>query len=80
MTESADQDLAGPARNHPAREGNALNWPAWQRSVLHVLRTELGDLVHHLGLKEVDWASWRVFYDQGRSPRSAVSRALERDL
>ena len=66
--------------NESNPEENPVTWPAWQRSVLSVLRTELRDLVQPLGLADVDWPAWQVFYEQGRSPRSAVSRALERDL
>ncbi len=61
-------------------ERNALSWPQWQRAVLLALQTELQDIAHHLRLDDVDWASWQIFYEQGRTPRSAVARALERDL
>jgi hypothetical protein len=34
----------------------------------------------HIGLEDIDWPSWRVFFQQGKSPRAAIERALERDL
>jgi hypothetical protein len=57
MTESADQYPSVNLAKDQTPEVNALSWPAWQRSVLRVLRMELRDLVHHLGLKDVDWPS-----------------------
>jgi hypothetical protein len=33
-----------------------------------------------IGMEEVDWDSWRNFYIEGRTPKSAVDRALERDF
>jgi hypothetical protein len=29
---------------------------------------------------DVDWVAWYGLYLEGRTPRSAVNRALERDL
>ena len=53
-------------------------WVQWQHSVVRLLRAEFNEAC--MGLHEVDWASWRAFYDEGRSPRAAIDRALERDF
>jgi hypothetical protein len=55
-------------------------WIQWQQSVIHLLRAEFNEVLHHIGFDEVDWASWRAFYDEGRSPKAAIDRALERDF
>jgi hypothetical protein len=80
MIESVNQTSPAIGSDDSSDGANVLAWPAWQRSVLCVLRTELRDLVQHLGVGDVDWPAWQVYYKQGRSPRSAVYRALERDL
>ncbi|HVO48349.1 MAG TPA: hypothetical protein VMT29_18670 [Steroidobacteraceae bacterium] len=55
-----------------------LSWPTWQRAVLSLLRVEFAE--HHIGFDEVDWLSWRLFYDAGKTPAAAIDRALERDF
>jgi anti-sigma regulatory factor (Ser/Thr protein kinase) len=55
-------------------------WIQWQQSVIRLLRAEFNEALHHIGFDEVDWASWRTFYDEGRSPKAAIDRALERDF
>lgn len=52
----------------------------WQDEVVAVLRSDFEDLLPRISLDDVDWSTWRDFYAQGRSPRAAVNRALERDL
>jgi len=39
-----------------------------------------GEALRHICLEDVDWPSWHGFYLQGKSPRAAIERALERDL
>ena len=56
------------------------NWTQWQREVLTFLQADFEEVLHHLSLDDVDWVTWRKFFDEGRSPRSAVDRAVERDL
>jgi hypothetical protein len=56
------------------------NWAQWQNEVVAVLRRHLADTLHHVSVDDVDWAAWETFYLEGRSPRAAVDRALERDL
>ena len=55
-----------------------LSWTNWQRAVLKLLRVEFAE--HHIGFDEVDWLSWRLFYDAGKTPAAAIDRALERDF
>lgn len=57
-----------------------LTWSQWQHAVLMVLRGELADVLQQIEFDEVDWPAWQNLYVQGRTPRSAVERALERDL
>ena len=45
-----------------------------------LLRGDFGDSLQVISIDDVDWPSWQGFYAQGRSPRSAIERALERDL
>jgi hypothetical protein len=56
------------------------SWTQWQRSVIQLLRTDFTEALHHIAFDEVDWVSWRAFYDEGRSPKAAIDRALERDF
>jgi hypothetical protein len=57
---------------------NALTWLHWQRSVVDLLRADFASMFEFLGMDEVDWVSWRPLYEEGRSPRSAIDRALAR--
>jgi hypothetical protein len=56
------------------------SWPEWQTEVVAVLRRDLEEILRDISIDDVDWPSWRSFYLEGRSPRAAVDRALERDL
>ncbi len=55
-------------------------WAQWQAEVVTALGAELEELLHHVSLDDIDWPAWRNFYLEGRTPRAAVDRALERDL
>jgi hypothetical protein len=55
-------------------------WLQWQLAVVAVLRADFIGVMHKIDLEDVDWDAWRNFYNEGRTPRSAVDRALERDL
>jgi hypothetical protein len=61
-------------------ESTLESWDQWQRSVIQLLRSDFTEALHHIGFDEVDWASWRTFYNEGRSPKAAIDRALERDF
>jgi hypothetical protein len=58
----------------------ALTWPQWQHAVLALLRADFAEVLQCIGMDEVDWDSWRGFYVEGRTPKSAIDRALERDF
>lgn len=55
-------------------------WAQWQIEVVALLQGDFEEFLHGISLDDVDWPSWRDFYIEGRSPRAAVDRALERDL
>jgi hypothetical protein len=55
-------------------------WAMWQTEVVALLQGDFEELLRHISIEDVDWPSWQRFYLEGRSPRSAVDRALERDL
>jgi hypothetical protein len=57
-----------------------LSWTQWQNAVLALLRVDFAEVLQFIGMEEVDWDSWRNFYVEGRTPKSAVDRALERDF
>lgn len=59
---------------------NLLNWTQWQNAVLALLRADVSGALLSLEIDEVDWDQWRSFYTEGRSPRSAIDRALARDF
>jgi hypothetical protein len=61
-------------------EAAALNFELWQQEVLVLLRRDFGGELQHITVDEVDWPLWKEFYTQGRTPRAAIERALERDL
>jgi hypothetical protein len=61
-------------------ELRVLSWAQWQCAVLAVLRADFAEVLQFIGMDEVDWDSWRGFYNEGRTPKSAVDRALERDF
>ena len=55
-------------------------WTQWQNEVVALLQGDFEELLQQISLDDVDWPSWRKFFIEGRSPRAAVDRALERDL
>jgi hypothetical protein len=55
-------------------------WAQWQAEVVAMLSAEFEEILHRISIDDVDWPSWRDYYVEGRSPRAAVNRALERDL
>ncbi len=59
---------------------DSLNWTQWQRAVLVLLRSDASGVLRSIELDDVDWDQWRSFYTEGRSPRSAIDRALARDF
>lgn len=79
---AAARILRDPAEGMTAdgRPRSMQSWAQWQTEVVTILRHDLEEVLHHVALDDVDWPSWRSFYLQGKSPRAAVDRALERDL
>jgi hypothetical protein len=57
-----------------------LSFELWQREVVALLRKDFGGELKQIAVDDVDWQSWRDLYTQGRTPRAAIERALERDL
>lgn len=55
-------------------------WAQWQAEVVATLGIELGEVLDPVSVDDVDWVAWYGLYLEGRSPRAAVNRALERDL
>lgn len=55
-------------------------WAQWQREVVKLLQRDFEGLLGHISIEEIDWAAWHPYHQQGRSPRSAIERALELDL
>jgi hypothetical protein len=56
------------------------DWEQWQHDIVALLKSDFGDALQVISIDDVDWPSWQGLYAQGRSPRSAIERALERDL
>jgi hypothetical protein len=50
------------------------SWTRWQETVVQLLQDDFA-----VEFDEVDWSSWRIYYEQGRTPKAAIDRALERD-
>jgi len=55
-------------------------WTQWQHDVVALLKDDFDQTLGHISIDDVDWSSWRHLYEQGRSARSAIERALERDI
>ena len=57
------------------------SWEEWQGEIVKLLQQDFGgEALRHISLDDIDWPSWHVFYLQGKSPRGAIERALERDF
>jgi hypothetical protein len=56
------------------------NWAQWQSAVLSLLRDDVSGALRSLKIDDVDWDAWRTYFMEGRSPRSAIDRALARDF
>ena len=56
------------------------SWEQWQHEIVALLKSDFEDTLQIASVDDVDWPSWQGLYVQGRSPRSAIERALERDL
>ena len=55
-------------------------WQRWQRAVVDVIRNQFDGALADTSLEDVDWESWRRYYEQGRSAPAAVNHAFLLDL
>jgi hypothetical protein len=55
-------------------------WTEWQIEVVKLLKRDFEEILGQISTEEIDWPAWHPYYQQGRSPRSAIERALELDL
>jgi hypothetical protein len=77
---NAMQTYIGHMNTAAVGDRGVLSWAQWQYAVLMQLRADFAEVLQLIGMDEVDWDSWRNFYNEGRTPKSAVDRALERDF
>lgn len=59
---------------------NNQRWQRWQRAVVDIIRNQFDGALSDTALDDVDWPSWRRYYEQGRSAPAAVNQALLLDL
>jgi hypothetical protein len=59
---------------------DTLKWTQWQHDVVALLEKEFVETLQQISMDDIDWPSWRAYFVQGKSPRAAIDRALERDL
>jgi hypothetical protein len=59
---------------------SVLGFERWHQEIIALLRQDFGGELQDITLEEVDWHSWWDYFAQGRSPRAAIERALERDI
>jgi hypothetical protein len=57
-----------------------VSFEFWQKEIVALLRRDFGGQLVEITIDEIDWHSWKYFYTQGRTPREAIDRALERDI
>jgi hypothetical protein len=76
---SADTAAAGDGRRVSEPVVNQ-QWRRWQAEVVTLLRSDFHGELAAIAVDDVDWPSWHPFFVQGRSPRAAIDRALERDV
>jgi hypothetical protein len=55
-------------------------WTQWQQEVVTVIRADFVAILDDIESDEIDWDTWRPFFEEGRSPQEAVKRAFARDL
>jgi len=57
-----------------------LTWTQWQHGVVALLEKDFVETLQQISIDDIDWPSWHDYFVQGKSPRAAIDRALERDL
>lgn len=55
-------------------------WTQWQIDVVALLEKDFVETLQQISMDDIDWPSWHAYFLQGKSPRAAIDRALERDL
>jgi hypothetical protein len=53
-------------------------WTDWQQQVVAVIRKDFHDVLDEVGADDIDWESWRPFYEQGCTAEIAVDKAFLR--
>ncbi len=61
-------------------DSGSRSWTQWQKAVVQLLRAYFNEALQRSVFDEVDWVSWRIFCNEGRTPKGAIDRALERDF
>ncbi len=56
------------------------SWNLWQQEVVAVIRADFVTVLDDIGTDEIDWETWRPFFEEGRTPQDAVKRAFANDL
>jgi hypothetical protein len=51
-------------------------WTQWQSDIVALLKCDFDGALEHISIDDMDWTSWRLFHEQGRSPRSAIERDI----
>jgi len=59
---------------------DSKTWEEWQSEIVTLLQKDFEEALRHISIDDIDWPSWHAFYIQGKSPRAAIERALERDI
>ena len=59
---------------------DTLKWTQWQHDVVALLEKDFVETLQQISIDDIDWPSWHTYFVQGKSPRAAIDRALERDL
>jgi hypothetical protein len=73
---SVQEQFVNPEIVVRAEGRDTQSWSNWQRAVVDVIRRQFDGALAGTDLKDVDWDSWRRYYEQGRSAPSAVSHAF----
>ena len=53
-------------------------WTDWQQQVVAIIRKDFHDVLDEVGEDDIDWESWRPFYEQGCTAETAVDKAFLR--
>jgi hypothetical protein len=80
-TPAAIHTAASPKAWMTERDSDTEQWERWQSDIVRLLQADFGgEVLRDICLDDIDWPSWHQFFVQGKSPRAAIERALERDV